>query len=32
MNMIRKGEVQGIKKGDIQGQVKFIAQIFGVAA
>ena len=32
MNMIRKGQIQGIEKGDILGQVKFIAQIFGVAA
>lgn len=32
MNMIRKGQIQGVEKGDISGQVKFIAQIFGVAA
>jgi len=32
MNMIRKGQIQGIEKRDINGQVKFIAQIFGVAA
>ncbi len=32
MNMIRKGQVQGIEKGDIKGQVEFVSQIFGVAA
>lgn len=32
MNMIRKGQIQEVEKGDVQGQVKFIAQIFGVAA
>ena len=32
MNMIRKGQVQGIEKGDISGQVEFVSQIFGVAA
>jgi transposase-like protein len=32
MNMIRKGQIQGIEKGDILGQVEFVSQIFGVAA
>ncbi len=32
MNMIRKGQIQGIEKGDISGQVKSLAKIFGVAA
>ncbi len=32
MDMIRKGQVQGLAKGDILAQVKFVAQIFGVAA
>jgi len=32
MNMLRKGEVEGVSKGDIIGQVKFIASLFGVAA
>lgn len=32
MNMSRKGQIQGIEKGDISGQVKILAQIFGVAA
>ncbi len=32
MNMIRKGKVKGIEKTDIVAQVKFVAQIFGVAS
>src|SRR6266487_2202521 len=32
MNMIRKGQVQGVNKGDITDQVAFIASLFGVAA
>ncbi len=32
MNMIRKGQVQNVNKGDITGQVMFIARLFGVAA
>ena len=32
MNMIRKGQIQGVEKGDILGQVEFVYQIFGVAA
>jgi hypothetical protein len=32
MNMIRQGQIQELEKGDILGQVKFIAQIFGVVA
>jgi transposase-like protein len=31
MNMIRKGQIQGVEKGDIQAQVEFASQIFGVA-
>ena len=31
MNMIRKGQIQGVEKGDVLGQVEFVAQIFGVA-
>jgi IS6 family transposase len=30
-NMIRKGQVRGVGKGDISGQVSFIASLFGVA-
>jgi transposase, IS6 family len=32
MNMIRKGQVEGIGKGAIQGQVRFVADLFKVAA
>jgi transposase-like protein len=32
MNMIRKGQIQGVEKGNILGQVEFVYQIFGVAA
>ncbi len=32
MNMIRKGQIPEIEKGDIKGQVEFVSQIFGVAA
>lgn len=31
MNMIRKGQVQGVEKGEIRVQVEFGSQIFGVA-
>lgn len=32
MHMIRKGQVNGVVKGDIKGQVTFFASLFGVAA
>ena len=32
MNMIRKGQVKEVAKGDVQGQVALIARLFGVAA
>ncbi len=32
MNMIRKGQIQGVNKGDISAQVTFIARLFEVAA
>jgi IS6 family transposase len=32
MNMIRKGQLQGVEKGDVRGQVELIAKLFGVAA
>ena len=32
MNMIRKGQIQGVEKGDVRAQVEFVSQIFGVAA
>ncbi len=32
MNMIRKGQVKCVGKGDINEQASFIASLFGVAA
>ncbi len=32
MNMIRKGQVQGVEKGDVRAQIEFVSQIFGLAA
>ena len=32
MNMIRKGQVQAMERGNIMGQIAFIASLFGVAA
>ncbi len=32
MHMLRKGQVRGVNKRDITGQVTFIADLFGVAA
>ncbi|GHO97449.1 IS6 family transposase [Reticulibacter mediterranei] len=32
MNMLRKGQVQGIAKGDVSGQIVFVAHLFGVVA
>ncbi len=32
MNMIRKGQINNVEKGDVMGQICFINQIFGVAA
>src|ERR1700740_2707351 len=32
MNMIRKGQVRWLEKGDVVGQVAFIEDIFGIAA
>src|SRR6266581_819666 len=32
MNLVRKGQMRGVEKGDILGQVAFIACLFGVAA
>jgi len=31
MNAMRKGQVQGVDKGDVKGQVTLIAKLFGVA-
>jgi transposase-like protein len=32
MNMMRKGQLPGVDKGDVRGQVALIATLFGVAA
>jgi transposase, IS6 family len=32
MNMIRKGQIKGVEKGDIIGQISFLHKIFGVAS
>ena len=32
MNILRKGQVQGIHKGDITSQIAFMSSLFGVAA
>ena len=32
MNMIRKGQIQGVAKGDIRARTKFVSQLFRVAA
>ena len=31
MNMIRKGQIRWLEKGDVVGQIAFIEQIFGIA-
>ena len=30
MNMIRKGQINDVERGDILGQISFINEIFGV--
>ncbi|GHO62889.1 hypothetical protein KSC_017810 [Ktedonobacter sp. SOSP1-52] len=32
MNMIRKGQLQGVEKGDVKGQMALVAKLFGVVA
>jgi transposase-like protein len=32
LNMIRKGQVRWLAKGDMLGQVRFVEQAFGIAA
>jgi transposase-like protein len=32
MNVLRKGQLQGVAKGDVRGQVALIAKLFGVGA
>ncbi|EFH80807.1 IS6 family transposase [Ktedonobacter racemifer] len=31
MNMMRKGQLQGVGKGDVRGQIALVAKLFGVA-
>jgi hypothetical protein len=31
MNMIRKGQVQGVDKGEVRDQMTLVATLFGVA-
>lgn len=31
MNMIRKGQVQGVKKGDVRASIKLVSQLFEIA-
>jgi transposase, IS6 family len=30
--MIRKGQVEGVERGDVRAKVEFVSQIFGVIA
>jgi IS6 family transposase len=32
MNMLRKGQVKGVDKGDVLAQMHFINRLFGLAA
>lgn len=32
MNVIRKGQIKNVEKGDVMGQISFIDKIFGIAA
>jgi len=31
MNMLRKGQVEAVDKGDVRSQIEFVSQVFGVA-
>jgi IS6 family transposase len=31
MNMIRKGQLQGVEKGDVRSQMALVAKLFGIA-
>ena len=31
MNMIRKGHLQGVEKGDVRSQMALVAKLFGIA-
>ncbi len=32
MNMLRKGQVKAVDKGDVRAQIEFVSQIFGIVA
>jgi len=32
MNIIRKGQIRWVGKGDIMGQIEFVERTFGIAA
>ena len=32
MRMIRKGQIRWLAKGDVVGQIRFIHQVYGIAA
>jgi hypothetical protein len=32
MHMIRKGQIRWLAKGDVVGQIRFIHQVYGIAA
>ena len=31
MNMIRKGQVQSVDKGDVRASIELVSQVFGIA-
>lgn len=31
MNMLRKGQVAFVNRGDVQAQIEFVSQLFGIA-
>jgi hypothetical protein len=32
MQMVRKGQIEGVGKGDVEGQVRFVESLFKVVA
>jgi hypothetical protein len=32
MHLVRKGQIEGVGKGDVEGQVRFVESLFKVAA
>ena len=32
MNMLRKGQIQDVDKGEVRVQMEFVSQIFGIVA